>query len=441
MRREWRPVHDLWPPTLMRLRSGASLAPVEVARPEGFEEVAELLREAGRSGRRVLAMGGASGVCGALTPEAGDLVLDLSALDRVEVDEHDLVARVQAGINGLRLERRLNRQGLTLGHVPASLPVASLGGLVSTRSSGQESSRYGHVEDLVLGLTVALADGTIVEARVQPRTAVAPPLHLLFVGAEGSLGVVLEVVLRLHRLPEAVLGRGWRLETLEAGLETMRSAMQSGLRPLVMRLYDPEDAALQGLEGWSLVAAAAGPSALAEAEAALLAGLAARAGAEDLGRGPWEAWLEHRFDLSAERLRDLLAAPGSFLDTIEVAATWSRLPALYREVKAHLGRVGVALCHFAHATAQGCCAYFTVLGRAPDEATAERDHAEAWRGTMEIALRHGATIGHHHGVGRARAPWVAEEMGGWWEVWRRVRSALDPERRLNPDGVGGDGAR
>lgn len=434
-------MHDLWPVTLVRLRSGASPPVVEVARPETFEEVVGLLREARRSRRRVLAMGGASGVCGALTPEAGDLVLDLSALDRVEVDEHDLVVRAQAGVNGLELERRLNRRGMTLGHLPASLPVASLGGMVSTRSAGQESSRYGRIEDLVLGLTVALADGTIVEARARPGTAVGPPLHQLFVGAEGSLGVVLEVVLRVHRRPEAVLGRGWRLGTLEAGLEVMRSAMQGGLRPLVLRLYDPEDSALQGLEGWSLVAAAAGPPALAEAEAAVLAGLAAGVGAEDLGEGPWRSWLEHRFDLSAERLRDLLSAPGSFLDTIELATTWSRLPALYREVKAHLARAGAALCHFAHPTGQGCCAYFTVAGSAPDETAAERTHGEVWRGAMEIALRHEAAISHHHGVGRARAPWVVAELGGWWEVWRRMRSALDPECLLNPNGVGGDGVR
>jgi alkyldihydroxyacetonephosphate synthase len=239
MRVERRLVHDLWPVTLMRLRSGGAPPVVEVARPDRFEEVGELLREARRSGRRVLAMGGASGVCGALAPGPGDLVLDLSALDRMEVDEHDLVARVQAGVNGLRFERWLNRRGMTLGHVPASLPVASLGGLISTRSSGQESSRYGNIEDLLLGLTVALADGSIVEARVQPRTAVAPPLHLLFVGAEGSLGIVLEAALRVHRLPETVLGRGWRLGTLETGLEVMRAVMQGGLRPLVLRLYDP----------------------------------------------------------------------------------------------------------------------------------------------------------------------------------------------------------
>src|SRR5215467_8084786 len=145
-------VHDLWPLALMRARAGAAEVEVEVARPASPAEVAALLR----SGRRVVPMGGASGVCGALAPAEGDLVLDLRGLDRVEIHEANLLVRAGAGVNGLDLERRLNERGLTLGHFPSSLPVATVGGLVSTRSSGQESTRHGSVEDLVLGLTVAL---------------------------------------------------------------------------------------------------------------------------------------------------------------------------------------------------------------------------------------------------------------------------------------------
>jgi alkyldihydroxyacetonephosphate synthase len=98
---------------------------------------------------------------------------------------------------------------------------------------------------------------------------------------------------------------------------------------------------------------------------------------------------------------------------------------------------GLVLCHFSHAYAQGCCAYFTFGGAAPDEAQAQAAYQEAWRGTMEIALRRGVTISHHHGVGQARGPWVRAEMGGWWGVWERVRGALDPDGRLNPKALGG----
>src|SRR5439155_1515297 len=163
------------------------------------------------------------------------------------------LVRAQAGVNGMELERRLNQRGLTLGHFPSSLPVATVGGLVSTRSSGQESTRHGSVEDMLLGLTVALPDGSLAEARAVPRSA----------------------------------------------------------------------------------------------------------GGEPLGEQPWERWLQHRFDLSAERLRDLLEPSGSYLDTIEVAATWAALPPLYRAVKGDLAATAqLVLCHFSHASAQGACAYF-----------------------------------------------------------------------------------
>ena len=432
-------VHDLWPLGLMRARSGAQPPSVDVARPASFEEVRALLR----SGRRVVPMGGGSGVCGGLAPDHGDLVLDLSALDHIDIDTDNLIVRAGAGVNGLALEQRLNEMGLTLGHYPSSLPVATVGGLVSTRSSGQESSRYGSVEDMALGLTVALADGTVLEARVQPRSAAGPALHQLFVGAEGALGLVLEAALRVHRLPEAVIGRGWRMPAVEPGLAAMREVMQRDVRPLVLRFYDAEDSALQGLpEGCLLVAAAAGPRQVADAEASLFADLVESAGGEPLGEEPWAHWLAHRFDLSADRLRDFLAPPGAYLDTIDLASTWTQLPALYEEVKEHLrATAGLALCHFSHGYAQGCCAYFTFAGSASDEAAAQTVYLEAWRGTMEIALRHGATITHHHGIGQARARWARRELGGWWEVWRLVRQSFDPHEKLNRNAMGGRDSR
>ena len=430
-----RMVHDLWPLGLMRTRGGARVPSVDVARPNDFDGVSALLR----SGRRVVPMGGRSGVCGALAPAEGDLVLDLSALDHVDIDADNLIVRAGAGVNGLTLERRLNAAGLTLGHYPSSLPVATVGGLVSTRSSGQESSRHGGIEEMALGLTVALADGTIVKGRAHPRSAVGPALHQVFIGAEGALGVVLEAVLRVHRLPEAVIGRGWRLPAVRPGLEALREVMQHDLRPLVLRLYDPEDSAFQGLSnGCLLVAASAGPRKLAEAEASLLADFVESKSGEALGEEPWTHWLEHRFDLSAERLTDYLKPTGSYLDTIELATTWTELPRLYEAVKAHLSATaGLALCHFSHGYAQGCCAYFTFAGSAPDDTEADAVYLEAWRGAMEISLRLGATISHHHGVGQARAAWARAELGAWWEVWRRVRKSLDPNAKLNPNAMGG----
>lgn len=428
-----RAVHDAWPEATMRRRAGGAPPEVEVVRPGSVEEV----RAALRTGRRVVPLGGASGVCGAIAPEATDLVLDLGGLQDVEIDEADLTCRAQAGVNGMELERRLQERGLTLGHYPSSLPVVTVGGMVSTRSCGQESSRYGAIEDMVMGLRVVLPGGEVLEATAHPRSGL-PALHQLFVGAEGGLGVIVEAALRVHRLPERVAGRGWRLPNVRTGLEAMREVTQRDLRPLVLRLYDPEDSLFQGqTEGCLLVVAAAGCAEVAEAEAAVIGRVLSGLGAEDLGTGPWDRWLAGRFDLSLERLQHMLEAEGSFVDTIEVAAPWSRLEEIHGAIREHLSDVGLALCHFGHPTGQGACAYFTLAGSAEDDGTALAAHARAWEGTMAIALERGVAISHHHGVGRARARWIEAGLGGWAELWRRARHALDPDGRMNPGALGG----
>src|SRR6195256_2165163 len=217
---EERPVRDLWPLGIMEERAGNAPPRVLVARPSGRDQVAAILRWAGANHVVVTPMGGASGVCGALSPEAGELVLDMGAFDRIlEVDETNLLCRGESGGNGMELERHLHERGLTLGHFPSSLPGTTVGGLIATRSSGQESSRYGSVEDMVLGLAVVLPDGGFAAPRPGPRSAAGPALHQIWLGSEGALGVIVAAVLRVHRLPEVVVGRGYAFGDLESGLE------------------------------------------------------------------------------------------------------------------------------------------------------------------------------------------------------------------------------
>jgi len=267
-----REVRDHWPLGIMEERDGVKRPKVLVARPAGREQVIAILRWAGDNGVAVTPMGGGTGVCGALAPRAGEIVLDMSAFDRIlDLDETNLVCRCESGVNGLVLEKHLNERGLTLGHFPSSLPGTTVGGLLATRSSGQESSRYGNVEDMVLGLAVVLADGTFATPRPGPRSAVGPALHQLWLGSEGALGVILGAELRVHRLPEKVVGKGYGFKDVASGLEAMRAVMQSGIRPLVLRLYDPEDTAFSGHDlpagGCLLVVATAGQADVAKTEA------------------------------------------------------------------------------------------------------------------------------------------------------------------------------
>ncbi|HEY6876220.1 MAG TPA: FAD-binding oxidoreductase [Candidatus Dormibacteraeota bacterium] len=435
-----RAVRDLWPAAIMAERAGAAPERVLVARPSGREQVASLLRWAAPNSVMVTPLGGGSGVCGAVAPQRGELVLDMSAFDRIlAIDETNLMCRVESGVNGLTLEQELNEKGLTLGHFPSSLPGTTVGGLLSTRSSGQQSSRYGSIEDMVIGLAVVLPDGTFAAPRPGPRSAVGPALHQLWLGAEGALGVILGAELRVHRLPPSVVGAGYSFAQLAEGLNVMRLVMQAGIRPLVMRLYDAEDAVFSGYEVGAgqcvLVVAVAGETEVAAAEAAVIKRLAAAG--EALGEGPWQRWQEHRYRLSAEWMQKMLAPAGSYLDTIELAAPWTVLPQLHERVKSAIAVGGLALCHFSHAYEQGCCAYFSFGGAAEREEDARSAYNRAWEGAMSAALELGATISHHHGTGQARARWVADEMGGWMRVWRAVREGIDPAGIMNPNAVGG----
>ncbi|HSS62476.1 MAG TPA: FAD-binding oxidoreductase [Candidatus Limnocylindrales bacterium] len=435
-----RPVRDLWPLALMEQRAGNGAPPVLVVRPSGREQLTAVLRWATANRVAVTPMGGGTGVCGALGPERGGVVVDMGAFDRVlEIDETNLTCRCEAGVNGYALEQQLNARGLTLGHFPSSLPGTTVGGLCATRSAGQESSRYGNVEDMVISLAVVLPDGTFAAPRPGPRSAVGPALHQLFLGAEGALGVVIGAVLRVHRLPESTVGRGYAFPDLDSGLGCMREVMQAGIRPLVMRLYDPADAAFNGYDlgdgECALVIATAGLNEVAAAEARAVEDFAR--GATALGQSPWEHWQRHRFDLSAQRMKALLEPAGSYLDTIELAAPWTVLPQLHSRVKAAIAVGGLALCHFSHAYEQGCCAYFTFGGSGDSEADARAAYGRAWEGAMSAAADLGATISHHHGVGQVRARWVAGELGGWMRVWRAVREGIDPEGIMNPRAVGG----
>jgi len=435
-----RPVRDLWPLGIMEVRAGGVPPRVLVVRPSNREHVIAILRWASANHVAVTPMGGGTGVCGALSPQMGELVLDMGAFDRIlEVDETNLTCTCESGVNGLVLEKHLNERGLTLGHFPSSLPGTTLGGLIATRSSGQESSRYGSVEDMVLGLAVVLPDGTFAAPRPGPRSAAGPALHQVWLGSEGALGVILGAVLRVHRLPESVIGRGYGFPDLGAGLDAMRAIMQSGIRPLVLRLYDAEDTAFNGYDlpdgGCMLVVANAGLSGVARAEADAVASIAAAA--SDAGDAPWVRWQKHRFDLSAERMKSFLEPAGSYLDTIELAAPWTVLPELHSRVKSAIAVGGLALCHFSHAYEQGCCAYFTFGGSEGREQDARSAYMRAWEGAMSAALELGATITHHHGVGQVRARWVADEMGGWMRVWRSIKESLDPNGIMNPRAVGG----
>src|SRR3954469_2978746 len=233
---------DTYWPAIHARGAGTPLGrPDVVAVPRREEDVAAALRVAAGYGVPVVAWGGGSGTQGGAVAVNGGLVVDLRALDRiVEIDDVSMTVTAQAGVNGNVLERALNERGLMLPHYPASSEWATVGGYVAARGSGVLSTRYGKIEDLVLGLRVALPNGTLFDSVPAPRHAVGPDLTQLFIGSEGTLGIITRATLEVVPLPAERRFLTLHFPDVEAGIEAFRATLAAGYRPSVIRMYDEE---------------------------------------------------------------------------------------------------------------------------------------------------------------------------------------------------------
>ena len=435
--------HDLWPFALLRDRAGDPLPPPDaVVWPRDASEVAAVYRACSAAGVPVTPFGAGTGVCGAAIPSRGGVVLDVKRMARIlEWDLDSGWVRIQPGILGLELETAANSRGLSIGHYPSSLPCSTFGGFLATRSAGQLSTRYGRIDDRVAGLSVVLPDGTLVELAAQPSAGAGPDLRRLFLGSEGAFGTIVEATLRLHPLPQARVDGAFLLPGFAEGIGAVRELMRAGLRPSLLRLYDPDDTALQahhlGLEwevtagGCLLLTSCEGRRRVAEAEASELGEICGQAGGHPLGAGPVEAWYPRRYSISFQMPR-YLPEPGTVIDTIEVAAPWGRLEAVWSGVRERLATRLFTFCHLSHGYPDGACLYFSFAGGGEETAAVEL-HRHLWREAMEAVIAAGGTVAHHHGAGLARAPFLRAELGdGGIDVLRRLRRALDPSGIANP---------
>lgn len=439
---------DWWPLSLRwALRGRAPRRPAVVVRPRDEKEVAAVLAFASKAGLPVTPAGGRSGVCGGAIPLRGGIALDCCGLSGiVAVDEKSLLVEVLAGTAGPDLEAELRtRHRLTVGHFPQSMDLATVGGWVACRGAGQYSTRYGKIEDIVAGLEVVLADGRIVRtgslAGAGPRSATGPDLTQLFVGSEGTLGVITRVVLRAHPLPAHEERAAFSFPDFASGLEAIRLSLAEGATPAVVRLYDEAESKrnFRSEHGCLLIALDEGAAPLVEASMGLLERASLQQGAAAASTELVESWLEHRNDVSS--LAPLTRA-GIVVDTIEMAASWSKLTELATRTLAALRGINGALAasvHESHAYLDGACLYFTFAGRGEDpqdDEWAESFYRASWEAAMEVALDIGASISHHHGIGLLRGPFMSRALGEGHGVLEAVKRALDPAGILNPGKLG-----
>jgi alkyldihydroxyacetonephosphate synthase len=463
-----RSYHDL-----LRLRSGElSVAPDAVLYPRSTNEVLALLAFASEHNIAVVPFGGGTSVVGGVTAAAGPfsalITLDLSGMDRIiDIDATTRTATAEAGIYGPVFEKAAQAKGLTLGHYPQSFEFSTLGGWIGHRGAGQGSNHYGRAEDWLISAKLATPEG-LLDTNGFPASAAGPQLNDLVLGSEGAFGIITEATVRLRATPSVSDYRGYLFRDFESGAAAIRTAMQQELSATMLRLSDAEETRFyraygalgrkRGLKdqfadlylqrrGFDakacvLIAGFEGDGETTEDARRRFGRLAQhKFGALSLGRGQGERWRQGRFH--APYLRDPMMDRGVGVDTLETAASWSKLDALYTAVRTALenamrdtapraGARGIVMCHISHSYTDGASLYFTyIFPRALDGEIAQ------WSAIKNAAsnaiVANGGTISHHHGVGEDHLPWMMQEKGGLGiEVLRAVKHALDPKGILNP---------
>jgi alkyldihydroxyacetonephosphate synthase len=441
---------DWWPLARLREVRGDRLSlPAAVVLPRSTDEVAAMMAWASRTGTPIVPRGLGSGVCGAVTPSPRSVVLELSSMDRVlDLDRESRLIHVEAGIRGDDLEAALAAEGGTLGHYPQSMAISTVGGWISAWSAGQASPGYGQIEDRLAGLTAVLADGSIVRLTPRPRHGAGPDLRRLFLGAEGTHGVVTEAHLAWDAADPRIVWRAFGYPAFETVLGAGRDVLRAGIGARVNRGWDETDTRhgfadqtdpdrpCLGVVG----VAASAPGLDGRLDA--VARMAAEHDGREIDAGVGERWWSRRLDAvdAFERLmgprREL--GPGSLIDTFEPAALWRDLPRVYRSVRAALeAHTSEVRCHFSHVYPTGAALYFTFVLREATDDQVERVYLAAWRDALAACQEQGGSVAHHHGLGRVKSDaWGADVGASAADLMRRIKGALDPAGILNPGVLG-----
>ncbi len=435
--------HGTWPVEVKLERLGRlrKQIPRCVASVTSVAQVVAVLDIAARHRVPVLPLGGGSGIVGAFRGACGAISVNLRGLDRFELDPVSMTAWVGAGLTIQHLEDSLQQRGFTSGHYPQSMRLATVGGMVATNGAGTFSTKYGRMRDLVQGLEVVLADGRHITTHLGPDASTGPDLNHLFIGSEGTLGVIVAAQLKVWPAPERRLMTAYAVPSPERGLEALRQIVAQGLRPGLVRLYDEAEA--EGL--WRAVDAPAGAELLilgqagradvTDLEMRICREILERQGAEHVGDAAANHWWEHRFDWV--RIPAWNEQPGGIADAIEVSASWSRLPEVWNATREAIAPLCARVeSHVSHIYHVGGSVYIIFYAGARDDAAAIDLYGDILDRLLTTCLRAGGSVSHHHGVGTAKARWLREQLGPAYTVLEKLKTALDPEGILSPRVLG-----
>ena len=425
-----------------------------VAYPRTTDQVAALLDWADGAKVAVIPYGGGTSVCGGVEPDvgeayAGTLTVDLSRMNRVlEVDRTARAALIEAGATGPEFEAALKPHGLTLRHFPQSFALATLGGMIVTRSGGHFATLYTHIDAFVQAVEMVTPRG-VMQTRRLPASGAGPDPHGLVCGSEGTLGIVTKAWMRLQDVPVHRSSATVRFSDVFAAARAVRAIAQSGLNPANCRLLDPAEAAMNGLDNQRRALLVLGLESADHPQDARLdraleiaadhGGTADPPKAGSDRSGTADAW--RTAFLRMPYWREVVVPHGVIVDTFETACSWTAFDDFYTGViddvgsamRQVTGRDGVISCRFTHVYPDGPAPYFTFS--CPSSPDAMLDH---WRqiklAANDAVVRRGGTITHHHAVGRDHRVrgYDAERPEAFARALQGAKAAVDPAGILNP---------
>ncbi len=457
---------------LMRMRSGdIPRVPDIVVYPASEAEVQQIVDRAVAANAVLIPFGGGSNISGslhALPDETRPVIsVDLGRMNHlIAVDEDSGLARIQAGTLGPDIEAQLEPLGWTLGHFPDSFTHSTLGGWAATRSSGMQSDKYGDIAEIVRGLRVVMP-GKVLVVRPLPSTSTGPSVREMILGSEGRLGIITEVTVQVHRIPQERQIIGYLFPSWDASLDTMHDISESDARPTVTRVSDGRETRFsfatrkkssklsisslvsKGLmkvlerRGWQLDHACLsfigyeGSKSHVAREKKLVKDIVTKHGGIVLGKGPGVLYDQKKFD--TPYLRDFLLDRGAMGDVSETAAPWSKLKPLYDNVMAaanqafaELGVRGWIMCHLSHSYHSGACLYFTfAFMHEQADPLAQYDRVKS--AIQQAFVDSDGTLSHHHAVGTEHAPWLEQDISApGVHMIDGLFSAMDPGQNFNP---------
>ncbi len=456
---------------LFRLRRGqVDYAPDIIVYPASEKDVVAIINAANEHNAVIIPFGGGTNIAGCLEPhdKAGRFVvsLDMCRMYHVlEVDKRSLTARMEAGVYGPHMEEQLEEYGVTLGHFPDSFVHSTLGGWVATRSAGMQSDKYGKIEDMVIGIRMVTPSGTII-SRTVPKASNGIDIRQLCIGSEGILGVITEVTMQVHRVPEYKEFDGWIFPDFESGAAALHDCMRLGCMPVIARLNDPKKTALSfafkkvqspfkefigKCVKWHLgnikridfknccmmIVACEGDYDTFYMQRRESAHIFRKRGGVCLGTGPGRSFQEAKFDFP--HVRDYLMDRGVMGDVSETATTWKNLIPLYKITMAAIDKAirdtGVdpwVGCHISHNYHTGASLYFT-FGCRQIEGREMEQYLYIKKAAEDAFMANGGTVSHHHAVGTEHLPWIEEDISPTGvKAVQALKDGLDPKGVMNP---------